>query len=125
MTYFTRKATIALATATFMSAGFAHAQEVDHFEGKPSRTVTEAMKNLEEGNAKLRSLLDGELSPTEMGRVHEVTYTLENALARLAEAREKAAVSLENVHLASERNDVETVRDIGETYIEVSSGFER
>jgi len=103
----------------------AQADEVDHFEGKPAPTLQAAMDNLETGNEQLRSLLAGDLSATDMGRVHEVTYTLENALARIAEAREEAATVLEEVHLASERNDVDTVQADGDAYLEATAAFSR
>lgn len=98
---------------------------MDHFEGKPAPTLQAAMDNLETGNEQLRSLLAGDLSATDMGRVHEVTYTLENALARIAEAREEAATVLEEVHLASERNDVDTVQADGDAYLEATAAFSR
>jgi hypothetical protein len=120
-----RTALAVVAAAALMATGLVQADDVDHFEGKPSRTLTEAMENLETGNARLRTLLDGDLSPTEMAEVHEVTYTLENALARIDEARDDAATVLEEVHLASERNDTETVRVDGRSYLEATAGLTR
>jgi hypothetical protein len=40
-----------------------------------------------------------------MVKIHELTYTLENALGKLSEDLAKAAVDLEEVHLASEKLD--------------------
>ena len=114
---------VMLAATALLGAGLAQADEVEHFEGEPSRTVAEAWENLQTGNAELRALINGELSPVEMAEVHEISYTLENALARLAEAHETSAVNLEEVHVASERNDTETVRANGEAYLEAISGL--
>ncbi|MEX0387047.1 DUF6746 family protein [Spiribacter onubensis] len=114
---------VMVAATALLGVGLAQADGVDHFEGEPSRTVAEAWDNLETGNEQLKALINGELSPVEMAEVHEVTYTLENALARLAEAHETSAVNLEEVHLASERNDTETVRANGEAYLEAISGL--
>ena len=114
---------VILAATALLGAGLAQADEVEHFEGDPSRTVAEAWENLQSGNAELRALINGELSPVEMAEVHEISYTLENALARLAEAHETSAVNLEEVHVASERNDTETVRANGEAYLEAISGL--
>ena len=116
---------VMVAATMLLGSGLAQADDVEHFEGEPSRTVAEAWENLETGNAELQSLISGELSPLEMAEVHEITYTLENALARLAEAQETGAVNLEEVHLASERNDTETVRSNGEAYLEAISGIVR
>ncbi len=118
-------AAVAVVATAVMGLGSAQADEVDHFEGKPAPTLQAAMDNLETGNEQLRSLLAGDLSATDMGRVHEVTYTLENALARIAEAREEAATVLEEVHLASERNDTETVQADGDAYLEATAAFSR
>ena len=118
-------AAVAVVATAVMGLGSAQADEVDHFEGKPAPTLQAAMDNLETGNEQLRSLLAGDLSATDMGRVHEVTYTLENALARIAEAREEAATVLEEVHLASERNDVDTVQADGDAYLEATAAFSR
>jgi hypothetical protein len=118
-------AAVAIVATAVMGLGAAQADEVDHFEGKPAPTLQAAMDNLETGNEQLRSLLAGDLSATDMGRVHEVTYTLENALARIAEAREEAATVLEEVHLASERNDADTVQADGDAYLEATAAFSR
>jgi len=118
-------AAVAIVATAVMGLGSAQADEVDHFEGKPAPTLQAAMDNLETGNEQLRSLLAGDLSATDMGRVHEVTYTLENALARIAEAREEAATVLEEVHLASERNDTDTVQADGDAYLEATAAFSR
>ena len=107
------------------AAGLAQASDVEHHEGKPSNTVAEAWQNLEAGNAELRELIDGELTPIDMAEVHEISYTLENALARLAEAQETIAFHLEEVHLASERNDTDTVRSDGASYLEAVDALMR
>lgn len=120
-----KKTWVTIAMTAMLGLGTAQGSETDHFEGKPSRTVAEAWENLQTGNAELSALIDGELSPMDMAEVHEISYTLENALARLAEAQEASAVNLEEVHLASERNDTETVRTHGEAYLEAINGLMR
>ena len=54
-----------------------------------------------------------------MTKVHELTYTLENALAKINDELGKLAVTLEEVHLASEKYDADAVRDHGDAYMEV------
>lgn len=106
-----------LATALAVP-GLALADErVEHFSGKPAETLEQAVGNFSEYNRKLEELLDGELSPQEMGQVHELTYTLENALEKINADLAALADTLEEVHIASETQDVEGVRQHGEVYL--------
>ena len=97
------------------------AERADHFKGLPADTLAEALTNLSEYNAVLASILaENQLGPRELHNVHELTYTLENALQRLMIELNGLADTLEEIHLASERNDAETVRRQGEQYLKVS-----
>ncbi|XKH59181.1 hypothetical protein LG290_10805 [Halomonas sediminis] len=49
-----------------------------------------------------------------------LTYTLENALQKIAEEGESMAVSLEEVHLGSEMLDQERVVTNGADYLEAA-----
>ncbi|MFO8024055.1 DUF6746 family protein [Thiohalophilus sp.] len=93
----------------------------EHFEGEPSRTLDEAFKNLTVYNKKLDKLLAGEMTPEKMGEIHILTYTLENALARIEDEVEELAETLEEVHQASERAEDDTVIQKGKIYLEGSS----
>ncbi|KPQ29369.1 MAG: hypothetical protein HLUCCX14_05905 [Marinobacter excellens HL-55] len=94
-------------------------EKPDHFKGKESRTLQEAVVNFAEYNAKLAYIVaKDELSGADMAEVHELTYTIENALAKINEATETMAVDLEEVHLASESADVETVKSRGKKFLE-------
>lgn len=95
-----------------------HASDADHFEGKASETVEQAVENLTVYTEELKTLAAGDLGSIEMARVHEVTYTLENALARINQEYESVAAALEEVHLASERVDTDTVRKQASVYAE-------
>lgn len=93
----------------------------EHFEGLPAKTDKQARDNLEKYNAKLKALLnEDKLSASRLSEVHRISYTLENALARLAPDAELVAEYLEEVHLASERGDRETVRNKGRAYLSAS-----
>ena len=107
----------------FGAATGAQAGEADHFEGRPSETVTEAIENLTTYTDELVALTEQGLGPVEMARVHEVTYTLENALARISEEYDSVAVALEAVHQASERADAETVKAQSDAYAEAVSAL--
>jgi len=95
------------------------ASEVDHYQGKEADTLEEAVANLREYNGHLQELLDKEeLTAGDLEKVHQLTYTLENALKRINTELGGIAGDLETVHLASERREVETVRAKGRAYID-------
>lgn len=55
-----------------------------------------------------------------MNKFHELSYTLENALLRITEEVNLMAENLEEVHLASERMDPETITARGAAYLQAS-----
>ncbi|NLG59257.1 MAG: hypothetical protein GX538_03725 [Gammaproteobacteria bacterium] len=107
--------------AIALSASFAAgAQEarISHYSGEPADSTAQALANLAEYNAQLQALLAAD--EVELHTVHELTYTLENALQRLQADLAEAAEALEEVHLASEAADAETVKARGADYLEVT-----
>lgn len=92
----------------------------DHYKGEPAEILEQAVTNFSEYNAKLAELLAGELTPAALNEVHQLTYTLENALAKINEETATLAQTLEQVHVASESNQPQVVKDRGEAYLEVS-----
>ena len=97
------------------------ADRADHFEGKSADTLAEAVANMSEYNEQLAAILAQEaLIPQDMHNVHQLTYTLENALERIrAEVVELADV-LETVHLASETADTDAVLESGAVYLDTA-----
>lgn len=85
-----------------------------------SETLPEAVKNFSEYNAKLEAILKDDVTNAEMSEVHELTYTLENALGKINEELAKLSETLEKVHLASEKLDREGVTGHGREYLSVS-----
>lgn len=127
----------ALAFALLMSlpafAGGGHEKQSDqadqqnqadqprHFQGKPAETDAQARKNLRKYNAKLKALLDKKkLSASDLGKIHRISYTLENAIRQLKPKVDWIAQYLEELHRASERNDAATVRKKGRAYLSAS-----
>ncbi len=110
------------AVVTLGVAPLAWAEErPEHFEGKPAETLEQAVANFSEYNAKLAELLAQEkLSPADLHKVHQLTYTLENALARINDEFDGLADTLEAVHLASESADAETVKTQGRLYLDTA-----
>jgi len=113
--------TFTLATALCALAAPALADEVTHYEAKPSETFAEAVSNFNEYNALMADVMaKTDLSIDDMERVHELTYTIEVALAKMVETMETLPVTLEEVHLASEGDNPEALRGVAEVYLETA-----
>lgn len=116
-----RKQTLALLTCAALTLPMSSfAEEVEHFEGKESTNLKEAVANFSEYNKKLEQVLAGDLTPEAMNEVHQLTYTLENALGKINQEFDGLAETLEEIHLASERADTEGVASKGKRYLETS-----
>jgi len=110
---------IILTTAGLSLAATATAAEVEHYQGKEAKTLEQAVTNLRDYNQRLEALLEKEdLTAAELEKVHQLTYTLENALKRINTELGSIAGNLETVHLASERRETETVRSKGRIYLQ-------
>jgi len=103
--------------ASLLVAAPAFASDTDHFKGEPSHTLEQAVANFSQYNKKLEKVLAGDLTPEAMNEVHQLTYTLENALQKLDGEIDELEETLEKVHKASERADTDTVRTAGKQYL--------
>lgn len=92
-------------------------RQYQHFKPEPAENLQQAIMNLTEYNAKLEEIIHGDLSAEDMAKVHELTYTLEVALARLSKELDVAANSLEEVHLGSEQMNKQRVKGFGKDYL--------
>lgn len=90
-----------------------------HYSGEPADSMPQALANLAGYNARLQALLAED--EVDLHTVHELTYTLENALQRIQADVAGAAEALEEVHLASEAADAETVKARGRVYLEATA----
>jgi len=114
-------AALTLGLAAFMGPAAAD-EKVQHYEPKPSETLEEAVQNLSEYNKLMADVLSREdLSDADMEEVHQLTYTLEVALAKINEEMGGIAATLEEVHLASEERNQAKLRGAGEVYLEVTN----
>jgi len=114
-------ATVALGLAGLPAAA---SDEVDHYAAEPSETLAEAMANLREYNAKVEEVMARDaLSVQDMEEIHQYTYTMEQAVARVAAEMEKIAVVLERVHLSSEGDNPHALRGATEVYLEMTAPF--
>lgn len=90
------------------------AEETDHFSGKPAANLEQAVNNFNQYNQRLEKALESE----DMQAIHELTYTLENALARMDADLEQMVTDLEEIHLGSEAADAERVNESAARYLE-------
>lgn len=119
MKFLTIPATLLLA---LLAVGNTTASDrVDHFKGLPADTLEEAVRNFSEYNERLAMIVaKEELAAADMATIHELTYTLENALARINQDLAELADSLEEVHLSSETDDREDTQAKGQAYLETA-----
>ncbi len=120
---------ISLALLLTVAGGVAaHEMPADgrHFSGKEAATLEEAVRNLTEGNEQLAAYLeDGSVEAADLAYIHELTYTLENAIAKMQEDLVTLATTLEEVHLASERGEADVVLESGRAYLSIADQLNR
>lgn len=102
-------------------SAWAHSDRPDHFEGLPANSLTEAVQNFSAYNAKLAELVALDtLTPHQLHDVHQLTYTLENALEKIREELAELADVLEEVHVASEYSDAAAVKARSQVYLDTA-----
>jgi len=95
-------------------------EDVDHYAAETPETLGEAVASFSEYNERLSGVLaKDELSTADLERIHELTYTLEEALAMINERMGALPATLERLHKASEAHDVAASREAGAAYLEV------
>lgn len=97
---------------------FADEKRPEHFKGKPAATLEQAIKNFTAYNHKLQGILASELTPEKMAEIHQLSYTLENALEKIDDEVDQLKDALEHVHLGSEHMDYNKVKQQGRLYLE-------
>jgi len=115
--------TLALTSALFLAdVGIAQEalQRPDHFKGLEAPTLEVAVANLSSYNQKLKQRLEGDMTTNDMVAIHELTYTLENALETISKELKNIAELLEEVHVASETFDAKTAKSSGTSYLQAS-----
>lgn len=111
-----------LVSLTLVSAlTFSHtaiADDGQHFEALAAPDLQSAYCNLDNYNAVLSTTLNkAKLDPMSMLKIHELTYTLENALVRWQIELAKVAESLEALHKASEQMSAQDAKNAGKAYM--------
>jgi hypothetical protein len=122
------KNTLSILVATCLSLSFVSlasgGDKYNHFPALESSTTKSALCNLANYDKVLAEIVQKEeMSVEDMVKIHELTYTLENALSKLSEDLGKAAVDLEEVHLASEKLDKATIKKHADIYANITTAF--
>lgn len=92
--------------------------DAQHFPAIESKSLVEAKCNLSAYQTKLSAILEkSEITPLDAVKVHELTYTLENALIKMQQDLAQMAVVLEEVHLASEKLDTDVIKKQGDVFL--------
>ena len=100
--------------------------DVDHYAAKPSETLEQAMDNFVTYNRRMEEVLAREpLTVQDMEEVHQLTYTIEEALAKINEELAALPVVLEEVHLSSEGDNPAKLRGVAEAYMEKAALLDR
>lgn len=118
---FTVALTTALLCATFATSSLADQPRPDHFKGQQAANLGEAVELFRQSNVTLQKLIAGELTPAVMVEIHQLTYTLENALEKIHTETTQLKDVLEEVHLGSEQMDFAKVEQQAKLYLETAT----
>lgn len=102
------------------NAAISGSQEAEpaHYNAQTSETLEQAWTNFMVYTQKINSVLErDDLSVEDMEEVHEITYTVEVALAKLLEELSSLPADLETLHLASEGDDVDAFLEAAKAYM--------
>lgn len=93
-------------------------EKYQHFASLNSNDIPTALCNIQTYNETLTSITSkANLTAEDMVKIHELTYTLENAVNFLTVTLNNVAVNLEDVHQASEQLDQNTIKQSAEQYL--------
>ncbi len=109
-----------LAVSLAVAGGAMADDRPDHFKGLESPDLQTAVANFSEYNKRLEKALSGELTDADLMKIHELTYTLENALEKINDDLEDLADTLEEVHIASETFKRDELKKVAPQYLETS-----
>ena len=95
------------------------ASEYSHFKGENVDNLDQAVKVFSTQNKKFSEIIkNGNVSLEEMGQIHQITYSMENALRKIKLEVTEMEYLLENVHKASEYGGNQKVIEDGQKYLE-------
>jgi len=88
----------------------------DHFKGLAAPDLQTALDNFTKYNKHLEKAINGELTHADLANIHQLTYTLENALKKINTDLAALEEALEEVHLTSETLKRDELKKAGEAY---------
>lgn len=101
------------------------AESPAHFEGQTFTDISQAVKVFNDYNKRFEEKLEGELNGLDLHEIHELTYTMENAVAYITQSMYTVAEELEAVHQATELSNPDVVKKSGKKYLELSRNIVR
>ncbi|TVS02016.1 MAG: hypothetical protein EA407_10520 [Rhodobacteraceae bacterium] len=112
----------ALILALAMRTTPAYADDgVDRHDAEKSADLTAAMVTFSESSKRMVTMLArSNMTRETMEEIHQLTYTLDVALAKIIEAATELADLLEEIHLASERSDAEKLSRVTDSYLAIA-----
>ncbi|MBK5942531.1 hypothetical protein CCR79_01370 [Halorhodospira halophila] len=105
---------LALTLSLALAAGgaLANGHDHQHYEGEEPEGLAEALTLLAERQERLEELLAADaLADEAFHEIHEMSYTLENAVERIQGDVDRMAEHVEAIHLGSERLDEDAIRE--------------
>lgn len=108
---------VVLAASLAVAGGAVAEERPDHFKGHAAPDLATAVAHFSEYNNRLEKALAGDLTGADIATIHELTYTLENALEKINNDLEELAETLEKVHVASETADRDVLKKAGPAYL--------
>lgn len=114
-----KAAIVTIGLAIFTLSPLAQADhDMGHFPALKAENIQTALCNMQSYQKNLAEITaKEELTTLDMVKVHELTYTLENALQRLQKDLVKVAADLEEVHQASEKLEADKIQAFGKKYL--------
>ncbi|WP_223670251.1 DUF6746 family protein [Kangiella shandongensis] len=104
---------------SFLIVATVSASEIRHYKGEDVNTVEEAISVLKKYNTELEKLLKAEeLKAQDMAKIHQMTYSMENALEILEGSLNITQRNLEELHLSSETMKTDKAQIYGQLYLE-------
>ena len=103
-----------------LSLGAVASERPSHFQGLPAPDLATAVSNFSDYNTRLEAAMSGDLTDAELGEIHILTYTLENALEKINADLAELTQTLEKIHIASETMDRTTLKEAGPEYIKTA-----
>ena len=97
-----------------------------HYSGKPVQDLAQAREFLQQYNQELAAIVNNELlTPVDLNNIHQLTYTLENALEKMASDLALTQAALEALHKASEANATQQVKALAQTYLQQANALQQ